>query len=365
MDRHITQVVRAWLPASFGEKHQIIGTLQGRSFRAGDILVRCLVGGLLLVASIFKGYGHFATGVAAAPVYLPAWMTAALVPAEIILALSLLAGVRPRMARILTLTLFSAFACYSLRAALLGRPSCGCFGPITSSPWVMFVIDVGVIAILIWWRLVANRPAVFTASDPDHAVDLLQTRYSQARLSLIAGLAACLAIGASAGWLASQYRESTGNVASGEIYIAEPVEWIGKELPLLPHIDIGQDLLGGEWIVLLYHHDCPKCQDAVAEYERGVRHLDPSSPRIALVEVPPWDPDATLTDSACRRGRLDDSRSWFVQTPAHLLLSSGVVLQVSDDVLEPKMLLGEASRSESFVLNGSRERAVVKRRVSL
>ncbi len=45
--------------------------------------------------------------------------------------------------------------------------------------------------------------------------------------------------------------------------VLEPGEWAGKELPILEHIDIGDRLKAGNWLVLLYHYDCPGCAEAI------------------------------------------------------------------------------------------------------
>jgi hypothetical protein len=271
-------------------------------------------------------------------------MMLSLLPAEVMLGLALIAGFWARLVRLSTLTLFSAFACYSLRAAVDGRPSCGCFGQVTISPWAMFFVDASVIAMLLWWQPKVTRPAVIFAGAHQHAAEslplvmrlpLLQPRY-------LAALIPCVMIGLPAGWIASQHRKSAAYGSSREVFVAEPKTWIDKELPLVPNIDIGQELLQGDWIVLLYHYDCPTCQDAMAQYQRNGGHLDPSAPRIAFVEVPPCDPSVSPHESACRRGRLDNSRDWFVETPTHLLLLSGVVRIVSRKMIDP-----DSPRSES------------------
>jgi hypothetical protein len=48
--------------------------------------------------------------------------------------------------------------------------------------------------------------------------------------------------------------------------LLEPDKWVGKEFPLLPYIEppeVGEKLKIGEWTVVLYHHDCPKCKEVI------------------------------------------------------------------------------------------------------
>lgn len=45
--------------------------------------------------------------------------------------------------------------------------------------------------------------------------------------------------------------------------VLEPETWVGKELPILDNIDIGERLKKGAWLILFYHHDCPDCARAI------------------------------------------------------------------------------------------------------
>lgn len=54
---------------------------------------------------------------------------------------------------------------------------------------------------------------------------------------------------------------------------------------------------------------------------------DPAAPRTAFIAVPPhgvplWQ---FAPGSSCRQGRLRESKSWFVTTPAVMRLQDGVV----------------------------------------
>ena len=81
--------------------------------------------------------------------------------------------------------------------------------------------------------------------------------------------------------------------------------------------------------MVLYHHDCSRCQEVVPQYEARARVAESelAAPRIALIAVPPhgapmW---PFAPGPSCRQGRLDESKNWFVTTPAVLRLEDGVV----------------------------------------
>lgn len=76
---------------------------------------------------------------------------------------------------------------------------------------------------------------------------------------------------------------------------------------------------------MLYHHDCPECQEAIRKYQKLARRLksDPTTLSVALVDVPPYGQASTLTllpDTPCAIGRLSNEKDWFVATPVLLRL---------------------------------------------
>ena len=126
----------------------------------------------------------------------------------------------------------------------------------------------------------------------------------------------------------------------GKTVVLEPDRWLGKKLPILPYVGVGEKLDTGTWTLVLYHHDCHKCQAFLANYANFVREHQTDRMRrhsaLALIEVPPFDESDTfrlprdLTDAG--HGRLSESRKWFVETPVAIYLSNGVVRAVNTGV---------------------------------
>jgi hypothetical protein len=113
-------------------------------------------------------------------------------------------------------------------------------------------------------------------------------------------------------------------IGGGKVVVLEPKKWIGKRFPLLDYIDIGQELAKGRWLVLLYHHDCPKCQNIIRDLSQV--SLETCDQRVALIAVPPY--SETLPaygERALIHGRLTSLRDWFAETPVVLALSDGEV----------------------------------------
>ena len=110
--------------------------------------------------------------------------------------------------------------------------------------------------------------------------------------------------------------------------VLEPETWVGKELPILEHIDITETLKKGTWLILLYHYDCPDCTRAIARYQQMARELAGNEDflRIALIAVPPYGQGPVSENSPCTLGRLAEIKEWFVTTPVIALLTDGQVI---------------------------------------
>ena len=108
--------------------------------------------------------------------------------------------------------------------------------------------------------------------------------------------------------------------------VIEPETWVGKELPILEHIDIAETLKKGTWLVLLYHYDCPDCGRVIPQYEQMARDLAGNEDflRIAMIAVPPYGRAPISPNTPCTLGKLAETKEWFVTTPAVALLKDGL-----------------------------------------
>ena len=119
----------------------------------------------------------------------------------------------------------------------------------------------------------------------------------------------------------------------------EPEQWSGKRFPLLPYMEnhpgysqvnehpLQERLADGKWLVLLYHYDCPKCQEVLRGLQRIARDLNIQ--QVALIEMPPYGKDSNKSNLAgitLLQARLVSTREWFVESPFGLLLSKGVIV---------------------------------------
>jgi thiol-disulfide isomerase/thioredoxin len=287
--------------------------------RIGYDVIRILLGLILLTAAALKGH-ELVTGPTANQGLLTSrWFLITLVECEFVFGLWLLSGLYPIPTRRLALLCFGTFSLVTLYKALSGAESCGCFGKLPVNPWVTFVLDASAVAALLKFR----------PSCTHHS----RGRFPRLRLATVAVLA--LGIGTPLGLAMTSYTPAAVT-AEGEIIgeskfvVLNPEAWRGKRFPLLRYIDIGNQLAAGTWLVVLYHHDCPDCREAIPKYEQMAQDIagQPDILRIALIEMPPYADTVhspVSRDTPCTLGQLNGAKEWFVTTPAAALLSNGSV----------------------------------------
>lgn len=282
-------------------------------------LIRRLLAIVLLVAALLKGH-QLATGpIAGDSLFASRGFLIGLVEAELLFGLWLLVGLHPQLTWRATFGCFLAFSGIALAKMLSGEPSCGCFGRVFVPPWLTLALDAAAVAALLRWRPGGRRgPSVL--SHPRRAAVFLVT---------------ALLVGVPMAAVMSRFRPATitawGNLlGAGDLVVLEPESWVGGRFPLLEHIDIGNELARGYWIVVLYHHDCQACREAIPGYERRARAIASQwdAPRIALIEMPPYAPAGdgiVAVNSPCVSGRLNDARDWFITTPAEIRMRDSIV----------------------------------------
>ena len=119
---------------------------------SGFRLLGAALGGLLIAAASLKLYGLSVSAVPPVGILaLPQVQTFAVLW-ELGLGIWLFSGLYRGPAWIISLATFVGFAAISGMLGLQGVASCGCFGTITASPWIVFTIDLVVICLLLLFR---------------------------------------------------------------------------------------------------------------------------------------------------------------------------------------------------------------------
>ena len=287
-------------------------------------VTRILLGLVLLLAAGLKAHQLATEPVPETSLLTSRWFLILWVETEIVLGLWFLSGLARRAAWIAALACFSVFSLVTLYKALSGDVSCGCFGRVEVNPWYTFVLDVAAVGALVLFRPDIRIPTI--ASKP------------RARLTVTvaAGFVMVLGVGLAAALYTPSTLSDDGQIVGEKrVVLLEPQEWVGRAWPLLGHIDISKQLAKGKWTVVLYHHDCPHCEERVPQFEREARKRAGrlASSKVAMVELAPYAPKGRSLlppDTTCTTGRVSDVRDWFVGTPTVLTLVEGSVVDARE-----------------------------------
>ncbi len=221
--------------------------------------------------------------------------------------------------------LLMALSAVSLRFALAGSESCGCYGAVAVSPWwtATFAMVAAAHSLAGGWLKESTNPGPLGLG-----------RFGGAYLMTAVALAVAFV-----GQVGLEHYRHLREFLGGEgIVASDPSTWIDREFPLSDRVEgsLGADLHQGEWLVVLHRRQCPKCRDIVrrmTEWGNRPPATVPGAepPRVALIEVP--SPDMSTTAEAANPGRimvgrLTGSRAWTFETPLVVRLSDGQVVSV-------------------------------------
>lgn len=288
-------------------------------FSANNIILK-LLGLLLLTGAVLKGYELLTEPAANTDIWSNRYFLIFVVEFELALGIWLLSGLFRKFAWLAVVACFSVFCCVTIYKGIAGYGSCGCFGKIHVNPWItLFAIDMPAVALLAIFR-----PKQLTVKSIIRPLELLRPWPGLSHLLgvTVIGLAV---ITISLPVLALN---EPAKVTSG-YEVLEPETWIGKELPILEHIDIADKLKTGNWLIVLYHHDCPNCAETIPRIEGMAKDFKGNEDflRFALIEVPPYGHENSLigNDSLCKLGKLDRSKQWLTATPTSVYIQEGNV----------------------------------------
>jgi len=233
-----------------------------------------------------------------------------IVAIEIAFALWSLIGAYPIILRTCLIGLFSGFFGYSILAFSYGS-SCNCFGTQSIGPIFSSTLDL----------------LIVVALSASHADDCGREGLGCKRGAIFFVIFCSASVGAAALLLTDHMRQvgSSGFSTAG----IRP----GSQLPLLNQVDLGPDLAQGRWRIVLYHHDCTKCQlliDTIVPPGESIESvfIRNFERHVALIELPPFaDSVRWPTNSVCVHGHFQPDSSDIISTPLELYLQDGVVMQ--------------------------------------
>jgi hypothetical protein len=297
--------------------------------RSGYDVLRVLLAAVLLTAAALKAYQLATEPVAGHGLLDSRWLLMATVEFELLFGIWLLSGSLPKPTWAAALICFSLFACVSLYKGMAGEASCGCWGRVAVSPWWTGIFDLAIVMALLRWQPSAASPLPPGEGKGEgalSAISVVRRAVGVLAIWLLIGVPAAVAMGS---YTSITLSDAGDIIGDDKIVVLEPEEWVGKRFPLLDYIDIGDKLKDGEWFVILYHYDCPKCQEAIKKLVHEML-VKGKRTHVALIEVPPYGETQSyisLTEVGFWLGRLSSEREWFVITPTQLQLERGIIVE--------------------------------------
>jgi thiol-disulfide isomerase/thioredoxin len=285
--------------------------------------------GLLLVAAILKasqlskdpGSFFFAGS---------RWVQVLLIAYELLLVIWLLSGVCLCWSRRIAIVTFIGFSCSAFFSAISRQASCGCFGQVQLNPWITFSIDAVVCFFLFAWNphRVSGESTIGQASFP---VSSPASRIISVSLVIFSVSVISIAM-----WSPAVDSSVHGSLPTSDVVLLAPEKWIGQPLPILDSIDMTQpsSLLQDSWILVFYHYDCPKCQEALIRYERLAERfrMVNDNINIAFIELPPFATSSPIPAHFCRLGHLRLRTEGLIMMPSEVRMVNGRVASATSEL---------------------------------
>ncbi len=212
--------------------------------------------------------------------------------------------------------------------ALAGDPTCGCFGRVPTSPWLSLSINMAAILGLVGERIMATKsmtPAGNTRGrDGSNAANQwLGTAWLVTAVVLLV---------VTVNERASADLPGIGTRV-GDFVIVEPERMLDGPFALGEHIDIGDRLASGRWLVVLYRADCPACQSLLEELT-AIQSQWNQWAQMAWICVgtapsPKQSLEMTGADPQWLQGTMSEQINWFVTVPLLIALDENQVLAAS------------------------------------
>jgi hypothetical protein len=257
------------------------------------------------------------------------------------LAVVAVAWLVPSLARTVGIAMLTVFLPILAGDVLMGASSCGCFGAVKVHPGITLIVDVALLASLLFLgrgvpslRLGPTLPTVRTVA---------------------AGLATIAAFAVAFGWLGTKATSATPIDASASAssagpalpadgyYLPDYAAWIGtsyRDIELFAWVEGLPDELGTDARhVLFYRKDCEHCHELMEVWFAGPLMLPTTA--IAVPERGGWPAvDLGMPCAECGLAELPPGVDWFLQTPVLVRLEDGIVTCAAEVSADEPTCLG-------------------------
>ncbi|MEN6386307.1 MAG: MauE/DoxX family redox-associated membrane protein [Phycisphaerales bacterium] len=277
-------------------------------------IVMFIAGLVLLIASILK-IQQLLTEPVLSKGFWESWVFFLIqIPLELGLAIWLLSGLFRKVAWLLGLLAFAGFIGVTLQKGIVGAESCGCFGLVHVNPWVtLTLVDIPLFLAFAIFRPKGEK--FFPPPWPKLSYFLAIAIPTFILLPTIEYVLIA----------------NKPPMVSEKYEVLDVKNWTPQQRwQLLDFINIKDQIQTGEWVVFMYHNDCPDCREALPKYEKMYSDLKGNNVDMAFIEMQPYetgDLQLVPANTKVNRGKLSDVKAWYVETPVVVVLRDGMVLK--------------------------------------
>lgn len=246
---------------------------------------------------------------------------------ELVLSSVLMLNAWPRVTRWFAIMLFVTFAFFTGRQVLLGESSCGCFGVVSVSPSMAFLLDC----------LIVSGFVAFDGirlSDMK-SKDITSTQFRACIITVIGSGIICLASVQS--WRIAhsddnfRHRSAGLPLKQGDFVSLTPENWVGKLVPVVESVR-HPELIQPECQIVFYRANCAECEHILRTFvlEESLVYADSS---LVFVELDGSEPPAYLVSlcsgiNECKFTQMEPQFRWLLDPPVLVQVSNGRVANI-------------------------------------
>jgi uncharacterized membrane protein YphA (DoxX/SURF4 family) len=277
-------------------------------------VIRFIVATVILTATVLKAHQLATTPSLGDGLLHARWFNIFVVEFELFFGMWLIWGLFPKPSWLLSVICFITFAAVAWFKFFAGENSCGCFGRVNVPPLYTAMFDLAVVGML-----VVFRPEVKWFGGR------VNVKYHLVNYMMFVVPLGCFVLWQVSIAKTDQLQEVGQVLYRGSIVQLEPKVWIDKEFPLRDYCDVGEELVIGHWLVLLYRTGCTECLEAESFV---LKFCKSESCRIAVLKMNDDDVNPEFRNFDFVSGFLNREIVWFAETPIILELENGTVKHV-------------------------------------
>jgi len=287
-----------------------------RTLKALCTVTSVAVSVLLLLASLAKLESFTRTGSTDHLLFESRLATTGEIAIEVVLGLWLLSGLNAARAMFATSLVFCCFSVFLIVQVVSGKDHCHCFGQELVVPIAaMLFLDIGL-------TVVAFFAGLHLWKTPESKSFCAQYYVLISSCFIVVCMVALSIFQTTP----TKFHSDGSTVGTTDWISIEPTRWVGRRLAWLEHLNCAQDLVEGEWTIILVNQNCSKCHELIGKLRRSQRS---SNIRVAWIST--GDQESGYFPNDHQFCKFTAEIHVYYESPVLINIIGGWVLEVEDD----------------------------------